>query len=224
MDGEGMGRDEPAPKPDCVTICTLLWDANDRSFGFSRMYDESWAEKLYRGFQRNLTVPFRFVCFTDRHRRFKEPIEQEPIWAEGEIGYDVCTQPFRLDAPMILTGLDTVVVGNCDALAAYCMDEAHKVAVPRDPFAPYRACNGVVLCSGGKKAEFFDGHDGENDMEWIRLNEHAFIDDLFPKAVVSFKGYTQHFGIEDETAIVYFHGEDKPHQLGRLDWVQEHWR
>lgn len=223
MDSGDFGKDEPAPKPDCVTIATLLWDANDKSFSFSRMYDESWVEKLYRGFERNLTVPFRFVCFTDKHRRFAEKIEQEPIWSEGDIGYDSCIQPYRLDAPMILTGLDTVVVGNCDALAAYCMT-AKTVAVPRDPFAPHRACNGVALVPGGKKKEFFDDHDGENDMEWIRLNEHAFIDDLFPKAVVSYKGYTQHFGIEDETAIVYMHGADKPHELMHLDWVREHWR
>lgn len=223
MDAGDFGRDQPAPKPECVTICTLLWDANDKSFSFSRCYSEEWVEKLYRGFQRNLTVPFRFVVFTDRNRQFSEPVIQEPIWAEGEIGYDVCTQPYRLDVPMILVGLDTVVVGNCDHLAHYCMT-GDKVAVPRDPFAPHQACNGVALVPGGKKAEFFDDHNGENDMEWIRMNDHVFIDDLFPKSCVSFKGHVAHFGVEDETAIVFFHGREKPHELSRLGWVREHWR
>lgn len=223
MDAGDFGRDQPAPKPDCVTICTLLWEPNNQSFAFSRVYDESWVDKLYRGFARNMTQPFRFVCFTDRHRRFEENVIQEPIWSEGEIGYDACTQPFRLDVPMILCGLDTVIVGNVDHLAVYAMSGG-ELAVPRDPFAPQRACNGVVVCSGGMRATMFDAHAGENDMEWIRSKPHVFLDDLWPKQIVSWKGYTQHYGIEDETRIVYLHGTPKQSDLMHLEWMREAWR
>jgi hypothetical protein len=205
-----------------ITIAACLWDANDHSFPFSRCYDESWVDKLYRGFRRNLTQPFRFVCFTERARHFAEPIEQEPLCMR-EPDYGAFTEPYKLDVPMILCGLDTVIVGKVDHLAAYAL-MGGELAVPRDPFAPQRACNGVALVPRGKKETMWDDFDGRNDMEWIRANEHVFLDDIFPGQIVSYKGHVQHFGLEDDARIVYFHGPQKPHELGRLDWVQEHWR
>lgn len=202
-----------------ITVATLLWDPNGDSLPFSRMYDETWVERLYRGFARNLTRPFRFVCFTDRPRGFVEPICQRAI--DGRPGYASCIQPYRLDEPMILVGLDTVVTGNCDHLADYCL-AAGAVALPRDPYALHQACNGVALVPGGKRAEIFDGHRGENDMEWLRSKPHAFLDDLFPGHVVSFKGSVKSRGLGD-ARIVYFHGLEKPHELN-LPWVREHWR
>ena len=51
-----------------LIVASLLWDANTQSLPFSSMYDESWVLKLHGGFKRNLTQPFRFVLFTDRHK------------------------------------------------------------------------------------------------------------------------------------------------------------
>lgn len=51
-----------------ITVATLLWDANRHSQPFSSIYDEHWVERLYRGVARNLTQPFRFVCYVDRER------------------------------------------------------------------------------------------------------------------------------------------------------------
>ena len=203
-----------------ITIATLLWAPNGESFSFSRMYDESWVEKLYRGFARNLSRPFRFVCFTDRPRSFAESIEQEPI--RGPLGYAACIEPYRLDAPMILVGLDTVIVGNCDPLADYCLS-ADVLAVPRDPYHPARACNGVALVPGGQAARMWNGFDGRNDMEWIRANPHAFLDDLFPGAVISYKVQARGRGIGG-ASIVYFHGKLKPHELSGEPFVRAHWR
>ena len=82
-----------------ITIACCLWDANEESFSFSR-YMESDVEKLYRGFARNLTVPFRFVCFTEKPRKFAEDIWQERLSA-AEPGYDAMIEPFKLDEPSI---------------------------------------------------------------------------------------------------------------------------
>ena len=101
-----------------ITIATLLWDANVNSQPFSSMYDEAWVEKLYRGFARNLNAPFRFVCYTDRERKFSEAIHQRRLQSQAP-GYGDCIQPYELDVPMMLVGLDTVIVGNLDHLAAY---------------------------------------------------------------------------------------------------------
>lgn len=203
-----------------ITIATLFWQANKRSLPFSSMYDESWVEKLYRGFARNLTVPFRFVCYTDRERTFSEDVLQKMI-ASPEPGYGDCIQPYEMGEPMILVGLDTIVCGNIDELADYCL-HAPVIALPRDPYHPSRACNGVALVPGGN-AKVWQDHTGENDMEWMRKQPHAFIDDLFPGKVISYKGRVMQHGV-GSADIVYFHGEQKPHQLPNDPLILAHWR
>lgn len=202
-----------------LTVCTLLWDANSRSRDFSRMYDEEWVHKLYRGFRRNLTVPFRFVCFTDRPRIFDPGIEQEAILAKRP-DYGACIEAYRTDGPMILAGLDTVIVGNIDHLATWC-EKTDVQALPRDPYHPRIACNGVALVPRGW-TRIAHQHKGENDMEWVRKFPHRFIDDLFPGEVVSFKGHVKKRGLGN-ARIVYFHGQEKPHQLPGVGWIKEHW-
>jgi len=204
-----------------LTIATLFWEPNAASFDFSKAYSEEWVERLYRGFARNLSRPFRFVCFTDRERVFAEPIEQVRILAEKP-DYSTCIEPYSLGAPMILVGLDTVIVGNCDALADYCLT-ADVLAVPLDPYNHRQVCNGVALVPAGMRARMWDRFDGRNDMEWIRANPHAILDHEFPGAVVSFKGHAKRRGIEG-VSIVYFHGAEKPPELAGVDWINEHWR
>lgn len=202
-----------------ITVCTLLWDANRNSLPFSRMYDEEWVVKLYQGFARNLTVPWRFVVYTDRERQFGWPIEQRRLNAEKP-GYGDCIQPYEMNEPMILCGLDTVVTGNCDEFAAYCLS-APLIALPRDPVHPKQACNGVSFVPAGKRHVWERWH-GENDMDHMRAQAHVFIDDMWPGQVVSYKGSVKRVGLED-ARIVYFHGEEKPHQLGDRPWIREHW-
>lgn len=203
-----------------ITIATLIWEPNASSESYSRVYDESWVEKLYRGFARNLSKPFRFVVFTDRPRTFCEPIEQMPISA-ARPDYSTCIEPYRLNVPMILVGLDTVIVGNCDDLAEYC-ETAPTLAVPLDPFDKRQVCNGVALVPGGLAPIMWEGFDGRNDMEWVRANPHVVLDKLFPGRVVSYKGHAKKHGLEG-VSIVYFHGLQKPHEISDA-WISEHWR
>ncbi|MCF6111995.1 hypothetical protein [Mesorhizobium muleiense] len=203
-----------------LTVATLLWQPNARSRDFSRCYDEIWVEKLYRGFRRNLTLPFRFICFVDRSYSFTEPdIEQQRIKAPRP-DYGTCIEPYGLGVPMILVGLDTIVTGNIDHLAEYCLT-ADRFALPRDPYHPKIVCNGVALVPTGHK-KLATRHRGENDMEWVRRFPHRIIDDLWPGQVVSYKGHVKKHGIGD-TRICFFHGLEKPHQLPHVAWVKEHW-
>lgn len=202
-----------------LTIATLFWQANRNSRSFSTMYDVNWVEKLYRGFRRNLTQPFRFVCFVDQVYAFAHPEIVIRAIADAEPSYSTCIEPYGLGEPMILVGLDTVVTGNIDHLAEYCLT-ADTIALPRDPYKPAQACNGVALVPRGN-AHVYRRHNGENDMDWMRAQPHTFIDDLFPGHVVSYKGKAK--GGLDDARIVYFHGEEKPHQLN-VGWISENWR
>ncbi len=207
-----------------LTVTTCLWTANQHSRHFSRVYDESWAEKLYRSFAKNLTRPFRFVCFTDKQRTFAEPIEQERLIMQNP-HYGACMEPFTLDCPQIFVGLDTIVVGNIDHLADYAMT-ASKPAIPRDPFAgvgPWERTNAVVIAPAGCRKMLLDGYAGENDMDWINTRDTDLLDDLFPQQVMSYKGRIQRTGLEEETRIVYFHGPHKAHELGQVGWIAREW-
>jgi hypothetical protein len=201
-----------------LTVATLLWDANTKSQSFSRCYDETWVERLYRGFKRNLTEPFQFVCFVDHVREMPGYIRQV-LMTTDKPDYGNCIEPYKLNQPMILAGLDTVITGNIDHLARYCM-EADTIALPRDPFKPSQACNGVALVPAGNEKVYRDWR-GENDMEWMRSFPHVFVDDLFAGQIVSYKGHVKKRGLGD-ARIVYFHGKEKPHELN-LPWIKDHW-
>ena len=202
-----------------LTVATLFWQSNSRSRDFSRIYSQTWVERLYQGFKRNLTSSFRFVCFVDKEYPLPPPIHQIMIQAKRP-DYSTCIEPYILGSPMILCGLDTVVVGNIDPLAEYCLNET-KLALPRDPYHPKIACNGVALVPSGYRKVAVE-HRGQNDMEWVRRYPHVFIDDLFPGWVQSYKGHIEQHGLDD-TRIVYFHGKKKPHELKQHDWIQKHW-
>lgn len=202
-------------------VACCLWEPNECSESFSRCYDESWVEKLYRGFQRNLSRPFRFVCFTDCARTFSAGIDQERLEAKVP-HYGCLIEPFRLNVPMILVGLDTVIVRNIDHMADYCLT-ADKVALPRDPYQLERSINAVALVPAGQR-KIYDDWRGENDMDWMRKQDAAFIDDLWPNQVLSLKAHRIRDVGLGEARIVYFHGDPKPPKLLHLDWIKAHWR
>lgn len=209
----------PEGQDTVLTVATLLWEANAGSQSFSRIYDERWVERLYRGFARNLSVPFRFVCYTDRPRSFIEPIGQRHI-RSAVPGYADCIQPYEIDGPMILVGLDTIVCGDIDHLADYCQT-GERIALPLDPYNPGQCCNGVALVPRGWTRIALE-HDGANDMEHVRRYPHEVIDRLFPGHVQSFKGAVRDRGVQD-SRIVYFHGLQKPHELPAGHPLLEHW-
>lgn len=202
-----------------IAVCTLLWAPNANSKSFSVMYTPAWVDKLARGFARNLTLPHRFVCFADRPYEFAEDVETVQIKAPVP-DYGTCIEPYALGEPMILVGLDTVVTGNIDHLADYCLT-ADRIALPRDPYKPSRACNGVALVPAGHE-HIATEHRGENDMDHVRSYPHRFLDDEFPGEVVSYKGSVEASGL-GKARIVYFHGERKPHQLPTGHPILEHW-
>jgi len=203
-------------------VACCLWDANRHSAAFSRCYDEAWVEKLYRGFARNLTIPFRFVVFTDRSRRFAEPAIDQIRLMSREPDYGALTEPYRLNEPMILCGLDTVIVRNIDHMAQHCLT-ADRIALPRDPYQPARSINGVQLVPRGHR-RVFDEWRGENDMVWLRRFDVDFIDDIWPGQVLSLKFHkVRDLGLQD-ARIVYMHGEPKAPSLTHLPWIKEHWR
>lgn len=77
-------------------------------------YDATWVDKLQRGVKRNLTIPHRFVCFSDCAVNC-ERIELDA----GDYGYWSKMQLFKpgiLSGPTLYIDLDTVICGNIDQI------------------------------------------------------------------------------------------------------------
>jgi len=202
-----------------LTVATCFWRANRHSAAASRVYSPEWVDRLAAGFRRNLTVPHRFVVLTDRPYEFAAGVEQERL-ADDEPGWASMIEPFRIEGPLIVAGLDTVIVGNLDHMARWC-EAGDRIALPRNPGKDY-ACNAVALVPPGH-TRIHDEWAGENDMEWLRLQPHVFIDDLWTGQVVSYKCEVRSRGMR-RARIVYFHGTPKPDALPNLQFIREHWR
>ena len=204
-----------------LTVATLLWDRNDRSLPSSN-YSDFWVDRLYRSFARNLTVPFRFTCFVDRLRGFAEDVHQVHLSTDRP-DYSHCIEPYRLGAPMILVGLDTVVCRNIDHLAEWCF-RGDRIALNRDKRDPTRPINGVALVPRGWQRVHEEWR-GENDMEWVGKFPWEPIDDRWPDQVVSYKMRVRANGdaLSEENRIVFMHGDPKQDALGHLDWVAANW-
>lgn len=207
-----------------LTICACLWDPNEHSQAFSRCYDERWVEKLYRGFRRNLTPQFRFVLFTDRVRKFNEPIEQE-LLSTNKPTYAALLEPFRLNVPMIVCGLDTIVTSSVDEYWNFCYT-SRQLGLLRDPYKPERSINGITLVPEGFRKVWDDWDGVSSDMETLRKydSESVFIDDIWPGSCKSVKFHKlREVGVSPETKIAYFHGRPKPQHIQHLDWVKTNW-
>jgi hypothetical protein len=84
-------------------------------------YDATWVEKLQRGVQRNLTLPHRFVCFSD----CEVPCERIKL-LPGDHGFWSKMQLFRpsiLSGPTLFLDLDTVICSNLDHVVAQLQDQ-----------------------------------------------------------------------------------------------------
>jgi len=201
-------------------VSACLWHKNELSGPYSRCYDESWVDKLYRCFARNLTIPFRFVLFTDRIRKFEEPIDQE-ILSTSPAHYGCLIEPFKLNVPSIICGLDMVVVRNIAHMAEYCLT-ADRIAVPIHPRKPdLGICNPVAFVPAGHR-HVFDGWDGGNDMVRLRQFDNATTDALWPGQILSHKHTkVRELGLQ-KARIVYFGGANKMHEIAD-PWIKEHW-
>lgn len=207
-----------------ITFASLLWDPNSRSHDFSLAYTEEWAVKLFNGFRRHCTLPYRCVLYTDRQRDLPENIIQEVVPGLGTEGedYSACIYPYRMNVPMVLVGLDTLILSNIDKLVRWCLEHPGKLALPKHPFENF-SINGVSLW-GGHNPEIFDKWNGENDMDWMRQFPHERIDELWPGRVLSYRAHIHGKPFPKKCAIAYFHGRLKFPDLLKVPLIRDNWR
>jgi len=152
-----------------LTVCTFKWSDPGYRWNHLFTYGPEHVNRLYRGVQRHLSPPHRFVCITDDPEGIDPEVEVVPLWDDLR-WMGGCYTRLRAFAPdmaevlgprFVWVDLDCVVVGNLD----------HIMARP-EPFviwrngvssAPY--CGSMVMMDAGARAQVWETFDPETSPE-----------------------------------------------------------
>ncbi len=224
-----------------ITIVTTLFDGRMTSVPHSvGIYDESWVDKLYRGIARNYKGMFDFICLTDKNYKFEEPIINKRLsMSVDEYGWMCMVDMYRpglCKGNRFTMGLDTIITGPMDDI----LNHNTRIGLCGDPYTPDWVCNAVTLASPEFCDEYWDLWKNKNkdimkeciffgvpsEMAVLRkyYNDVERLDVTFPDKILSYKAHIRRKKmLIDNSSIVYFHGNPKPHQL-KEEWIGEHWK
>lgn len=216
------------PSPAITVACVL------RSGG---IYNAEWVAKLQRGVARHLTLPHRFVCFSD----VDVPCERIPLveaWPGWWSKLEIFSQP--IEGTTLYLDLDSVVVGSLDAIAAY----PHRFTMCHEYYRPHLLCSTAMAWSGdwsGLYATFERGaaafaHHYDSVLPGGRIGDQAYCEDylvgqhvdtfrdLFgERSIASYKVHNCQDAPPADAAVVSFHGNPKCHEI-KTGWVAEAWK
>lgn len=228
-----------------INIICLKWGTK---------FSPEYVNRLYLGFKRNTTIPFKFHCFTDDPKGLHPEVVAQQLPKTGLTGWWNKLWLFNKDLPItgrvVYADLDTLIVRNVDdilshdqgfailrdlytveknpktheAQSAFMSFEAHKYSHLWDTFYP-------------RAKQIIAEYKNFGDQVWIYRNEKnlTFYQDLFPKQLVSYKVACLK-GLPNEARIVCYHGapsiqqsitEDITAQGRRCKpapWVADYWR
>ena len=203
---------------------------------FTRCYTPEWADKLYRGIQRNLDRTARMVCFTDYDAdEFKEPIDlfdfsEEPSWLARMETFCPDMYEHYDTGHICWLDLDTIIVGDMSDIDAY---EGHW-ALLLDSGNSGLYGSTIVSCNLQMAKYIWDlwqetraRHKNNSEMQWMRRNlQHVDTDvwdDMAPGQMLSYKNHVTKGVSTDNARLIYFHGHPKPHEVTDDPLVREHW-
>lgn len=185
-------------------------------------FNADYVAKLKRGVERNLTVPYRFVCLSNVDvpcERIDLSHDWRGWWAKLEL--------FRpdIEGRILYFDLDTVIVGNLDEMAS-----VEKFTMIRGFMVPTRRGSGVMMLTDRKPVwdawiEKPDMTLKDGDQEFIGKFCEAVWQDEVPGAVVSYKNdVLPENRFEHRARVIAFHGKPRPHQLPPEHWMRDYWK
>jgi hypothetical protein len=177
----------------------------------------------------NLTIPYRFICFSD----VDVPCERIPLknnwpgwWSKIEMFSEV------FDDTVLYIDLDTVIAGDISHFADY----NHQFTMLRD-FGSWNVPNSGLMAWKGDYSflykTFTEGVDkymieynkaprlGDQSFISERQRPYDFWQEVFPDQVFSYKKHIMGKPKPDDVRVVCFHGE--PKGSGSGGWVKEIW-
>lgn len=177
----------------------------------------------------NLTIPHRFICFSD----VDVPCERIPLknnwpgwWSKIEIFSEV------FDNTVLYIDLDSVIAGDISHFAGH----NHRFTMLRD-FGSWNVPNSGLMAWKGDYSflykTFIQGVDkymteynkaprlGDQSFISERQRPYDFWQEVFPNQVFSYKKHIMGKPKPEDVRVVCFHGE--PKGAGSGGWVKEIW-
>jgi hypothetical protein len=190
-------------------------------------YDHAYVNRLYRAVERSLTIPHRFVCFTDDAEGIRCATRPLPAGhRKGWYSKLALHRPGLLTPPVLYLDLDTLIVDSLDFVQSY----SGEFSILRDFYRPDGYGSGVMIWNKPQPqvwerwvAEGQPEHP-LGDQGWMEetVPSASRLQDLYPEKFVSYKVHCQG-GLPADAAVVCFHGFPKPHDFPVGHWVEETW-
>ena len=204
-------------------------------------FSSEYVNRLYRMVKKNITIPYRFVCFTDNPKNIDPEIEVFPLppihVPEGpERGWKKLSvfnkQLENLQGKALCLDVDVVIINNID----YLFKEEGDFRIIKDwgyPSSSYignSACYRFNVGEHSDVIEFFEAHFEEirekfrNEEEYLswKMKEKGILKYWRPHTAISFKhGCMSAFPFNlfkvprqpsDDTKILVFHGNPLPEE------------
>lgn len=205
-------------------------------------YSAEYVNKLYSMVQRHLTLPHRFVCFTDNPEGIDDGIETKELLSNNLEGWWNKLSLFKedvsdLSGEILFLDLDVVIVSRIDYLFSDRVDEPFLSL--EDFIQPKKTFNSSVFrlkigsCTSvwdksvnlerdGQGSKAFGRH-FHGDQDYITYVLYPFGEHLkhcfSEKKIISYK---RGGDPSPETSIVVFHGSPNPHEVSK-SWVRQNW-
>jgi len=220
------------------TIVTALFDGRQTGVPHTTgVYDTAYVEKLYRGFKRNLTIPFDFICLVDKNYIFQEDIKavrfKRSVDQYGWMSLMEMYRPELCEGIRLTVGLDTIITGPVDDIL---QAQVSKFAVCTDPMYPDKICNAITLSTPEFCEEFWGMWEGNEDKlmpesklilenaapapsEMVLMRKYygdsPCIDKVFPNRILSYKIHVK----QSELPIDKLEGESINTNQHRLELI-----
>jgi hypothetical protein len=229
-----------------LTVATFLWEKSPQGFQLPSVrgafeYGDEHVRRLGRMLARHLTIPYRFVCISDRD---VPGVETLPLWPDlAELGG--CYRRLKVFDPAFdmlgerfaMMDLDCVVTGSLDEMFsrpdAFVMN-AYRSTRPRDPDQHYNG--GLMLMTAGARPQVWQQFDPVKtpaliakrrrecigtDQAWIRL--------CLGKGEARFTAGVYEFRqlrgtLPADARVVMFAGARDPSTSLEIPWVRQHWQ
>lgn len=188
-------------------------------------YKPEHVRVLAKQVETHTTVSYRFVCYSD----IDTIPGVETIKLEGEFeGWWAVPEVFRNQGPTIITGIDTVIYQNIDALFKIAINSSSEDFWMIRAFAnPNKTASGIMIYNGDwswlweeyKTANASKSFRGEQDYTISKLKERnitpKIIQDAF-QGIYSWKKHCRAYGIPSDCRVILFHGKPRPHEVPEL--------
>ena len=190
-------------------------------------YDHHYVNRLQAMVAHHMSLPHRFVCFTDDPSGIKCPTRALPSGLTGWWAELALHRPNVLSGPVLYLDLDTVILDSLDFIASYGGD----FSILRDFYRPDGYGSGVMLWRTAQPQVWNrwiaegrpDNHHGDQGWMEEAVPNADRLQDVFPGKFCSFKADECDDGAPVDAAVMCFHGYPKPHELPETHWAYRLW-